>query len=159
MFVVMLGLALAAAPIEDIGQVGAAYVAESGATDVACSQTPAQTVCYGLDANGAVTAATYADGTFTSLTDVATTAAPVPATTSFGEGTWLVNVDIAPGTYRTQVDGDGIWDSCYWARLSDLSGELDAILANENVSGQGLVTIEPTDVAFETGCTWTLVPA
>ena len=77
--------------------------------------------------------------------------APIP-----GNGTWLVGEDVQPGTYKS----DGA-RACYWARLSGLSGELDDILANQNVRGQAVVTISATDRAFETdGCgSWARVSA
>ena len=86
----------------------------------------------------------------TTSVETTTTQAPEPG---FGGGTLLVGVDIEPGLYAAEVPGSGF--GCYWARLSDLSGDLDAILANENVSGgaQALVEILPGDEAFESsGC-------
>lgn len=76
---------------------------------------------------------------------------PPPAT--FGQGTFLVGSDIAPGTYRTRTLPDG----CYWERLSGLSGSLSDIIANDFTDGLSVVTIEPTDVAFRSSrCgTWT----
>jgi hypothetical protein len=74
--------------------------------------------------------------------------------TSFGDGTYLVNKDIQAGTYRTQ-GGSG----CYWERRSDSGGDLDGIIANENASGQAVVSIAASDAAFKTQrCgTWNLV--
>lgn len=63
---------------------------------------------------------------------------------SFGDGTFLVNKDIEPGTYRT--DGGS---SCYYERLSGTSGSFDDIIANDNPRGQTVVTIVPSDVAFK----------
>ena len=70
-----------------------------------------------------------------------------------GDGTFLVGEDIQPGTYRT--DGE---EGCYWARLSDASGELESIIANGNPQGPTTVTISTSDAAFETnGCSgWIL---
>ncbi len=137
----------AATPVEDIA---AQFGTETQATNISCA-TYDVAYCYGVGPDGTVIGMTFADGAFTPIG----AAAVAGGATTIAEGTWLVGSDIAPGTYRTQTEGDGIFDSCYWARLSDLSGELDAIIANENVSGQGLVTIEASDFAFETGCTWT----
>ena len=70
-----------------------------------------------------------------------------------GDGTYLVGVDIAPGTWRSSSS-----DSCYWARLSGFSGAgVRQILANNN--GVGVVTILPTDKGFDTSrCgTWTKI--
>src|SRR5262249_39043546 len=82
------------------------------------------------------------------------TAAPatVPKTTTtaktplpeFGPGTRLVGKEIAPGRYLS-AGGEG----CYYARLKDLSGSLDGIIANDNPTGQAIVDIAPTDVAFQ----------
>lgn len=83
---------------------------------------------------------------------------PLPATgtpaTTFGDGTWAVGTKIAPGTYQAP-GGTG----CYWARLSDFSGQLSGIIANADPSGPTLVTIASSDAGFETsGCgQWTLV--
>jgi hypothetical protein len=75
--------------------------------------------------------------------------------TSFSDGTFLVNKDIQPGTYRNTAG----YDSCYWVRLSGTSGSFDEILANGNPSGQAIVTIQATDNAFTSQrCgTWTKV--
>jgi hypothetical protein len=64
--------------------------------------------------------------------------------TRFGEGTYIVKVDIAPGTYRTR-EGDG----CYWARLRAFTGGFGAIVANGNPTGSAIVTIAPSDKGFE----------
>ena len=71
---------------------------------------------------------------------------------AFGDGTWLVGDDIQPGRYRVVAEG-----SCYWARLSGVTGDLDDIITNEIGSGPTYVQILPTDVAFKsTGCgMWT----
>jgi hypothetical protein len=66
------------------------------------------------------------------------------------EGVYLVGSDIEPGIY-VGVAGDGILNSCYWARLSNLSGN-DDILANDNAEGLYYVEVLPTDKAFKTGC-------
>ncbi len=68
------------------------------------------------------------------------TAVPLPP--GFGDGTHLVGTDIQPGLYRATQD-------CYWARLSNTSGELSAILANGNTRGPAVVQIQETDRAFE----------
>ena len=91
------------------------------------------------------------------LSDEAASTAPPPSATAaapttdtpeppgFGDGTYLVGTDIQPGLYRT----DGT-DFCSWQRLSDLSGDHDAVLAWEFADGQAYVEILPTDVAFST---------
>lgn len=71
-----------------------------------------------------------------------------------GTGTFLVNEEVSPGTYRS----DDL-SSCYWARLSATDGSLDAIIANNFGGGRQVVTINGSDVAFETdGCgNWTKI--
>lgn len=73
---------------------------------------------------------------------------------TFGDGVYLVGVDIVPGTYRN--DGGS---SCYWERLSGVSGTFGDIIANDNVDGPAVVAIAATDVAFSSSrCgTWNLV--
>lgn len=66
-------------------------------------------------------------------------------------GTYLVDIDISPGTYRGQA-GDDIMQSCYWARLKDVAGDLDSILANDNANGQYYVEVKPGDFALSTAC-------
>ncbi|CAL9442424.1 hypothetical protein SUDANB58_02279 [Streptomyces sp. enrichment culture] len=67
-----------------------------------------------------------------------------------GDGDFRVGTDIEPGTYRTTGNTDG---TCYWERAEDASGELDSLLANDNVTGTGYVTVKPTDKLFESsGC-------
>ena len=80
---------------------------------------------------------------------------PTPGpSAAFGEGVYIVGVDILPGTYRNAGTA-----SCYWARLSGFSGSLDDIIANSNVDGPAVVTIQATDTGFEsTRCgTWALI--
>lgn len=71
--------------------------------------------------------------------------APVGGSVSFGDGIWIVGVDIEPGIYRN----DNTTDLCYWARLSGLSDTLDDIITNDLSSYRTLVEIKPTDYAFE----------
>lgn len=67
------------------------------------------------------------------------------------EGTHLVGTDIDPGIY-VGLAGEGLFDSCYWARLSGLTGELGDILANENAEGLFYVEILASDKALKTDC-------
>lgn len=75
----------------------------------------------------------------------------VPATQVFAPGTYLVGTDIQPGIYRGEA-GEGIFESCYWARLSDLSGSFDAIVANDNAIGQFYIEVKASDAALEIEC-------
>jgi len=78
-------------------------------------------------------------------------AATTKAAVSFeGDGTYQVGADINPGTYKSSKPDSG---NCYWARLKNDSGQFSAIIANNNSSGQSVVTIRSTDGVFETsGC-------
>ncbi|MDN5919551.1 MAG: hypothetical protein L0I76_31370 [Pseudonocardia sp.] len=85
--------------------------------------------------------------------------APVagPIGDGFTAGVRLVGPDFPPGAYSTSGPAtDSALDVCYWARLSDTSGEFDALIANDVVQGPAVVTVEADDVAFETtgGCVW-----
>lgn len=72
-----------------------------------------------------------------------------PGTTINGDGTFLVGVDFVPGTYKSASPKSGM---CSWARLNKMSSitDMGAIILNGNNTGQGFVTIEPSDVAFAT---------
>jgi hypothetical protein len=80
---------------------------------------------------------------------------PIPTSTPdpnfVSRGTYIVNVDIEPGIYRGMA-GVGIFESCYWGRLKDLSGELSGILANDNAQGQFYVEVTENDFAFSVRC-------
>jgi hypothetical protein len=66
---------------------------------------------------------------------------------SFGDGTFVVNKDIVPGTYQSSA---GV-HNCYWARLSGFGGTLHEIIANDNSGGHATVTIEANDSGFKSG--------
>ncbi len=67
-----------------------------------------------------------------------------------GDGDFQIGGDIKPGTYRTSGNTD---DMCYWERAKDASGEIDSLLANDNVSGTSYVTVLATDKLFKSsGC-------
>lgn len=69
-----------------------------------------------------------------------------------GDGTFKVGDDIKPGTYRGKPAFGG---TCYWARMSDASGTLDAVIANDNISGPSIVTINSGEYFKTRGCdTW-----
>ncbi|MCZ4514407.1 hypothetical protein O3Q52_41020 [Streptomyces sp. ActVer] len=75
-----------------------------------------------------------------------------------GDGDFEVGSDVKPGTYRTTGNTDSV---CYWERAKDASGEMDSILANDNVSGTSYVTIPAGDKLFKSsGCKdWEAVDA
>ncbi|MFI0812877.1 hypothetical protein [Streptomyces echinatus] len=63
-----------------------------------------------------------------------------------GDGEYQVGSDVRPGTYRTVGNTDGM---CYWERAKDASGEMDSLLANDNVNGTSYVTVKATDKVFK----------
>jgi hypothetical protein len=80
----------------------------------------------------------------------AVTASP---TAAFSTGTFIVGVDIAPGTWRSNGTA-----SCYWERERSFTGSLGDIIANDFTTGPTIVSISATDKGFKTnaGCgTWT----
>ncbi|MFE5791036.1 hypothetical protein ACFQ8C_00520 [Streptomyces sp. NPDC056503] len=80
------------------------------------------------------------------------------AVTIDGDGDFEVGSDVKPGLYRSTGNEDAM---CYWERAKDAKGELDSILANDNVTGTAYVEIKKSDKFFKsTGCeTWEAVDA
>lgn len=70
--------------------------------------------------------------------------------TTLAPGTYIVGRDIEAGTFRGEA-GEDILESCYWARLRNVSGQND-ILANDNAIGQYFVEVLPSDFALKVGC-------
>lgn len=93
-----------------------------------------------------------------SPTDTPIPPTPRPDPNLIRPGTYLVGTDIQPGIYMGQA-GYNMFASCYWARLKNLSGSLDAILANDNSIGQFYVEVKEDDYAFETRCELTFLPS
>lgn len=87
-------------------------------------------------------------GTWTNNLSALTSSPTAP----FGNGTWIVNTDIAPGTWSAPGGSN-----CYWERLSEFSGSLNSIVANDVDAVSPTVTIGPTDAGFvsEDCGTWT----
>jgi hypothetical protein len=80
-----------------------------------------------------------------------------PVTTSqtapFGDGTFAVGIDVAPGTWAASGG-----DFCYWERLSGFGhAGVAEIIANDAGTVGAIVTIAPSDVGFSSQrCgTWT----
>lgn len=92
---------------------------------------------------GTTTTTTVAGAT-TTTTIVQTTTTTQGQRTTFGNGTFRVGADVAPGLYQSSTSG-----SCYWERMSGFSGSLSDILANENVTGRAIVEIKSSDVGFK----------
>lgn len=66
-------------------------------------------------------------------------------------GTYLVGTEIEAGLYIGNA-GEGIMESCYWERLSSLSGDSDAIIQNDNSIGRYYIYVKSTDKALTVGC-------
>lgn len=90
-------------------------------------------------------------GTWTSDLSAVTTSPKAP----FGDGTYMVGTDVAPGTWRSS----GGSDLCYSARLKGFGGTLSSIIANDVGKTGMIVTIHSTDKGFSSsGCgTWTKI--
>jgi hypothetical protein len=103
----------------------------------------------------ALTAKPVDIATITLTATPAPTSTPLPTATPnpnlIGPGTYLVGVDIQPGIYKGNA-GEGLFGSCYWERLKDLTGTIDSILANDNEIGQFYVEVKNTDYALKTDC-------
>lgn len=69
-------------------------------------------------------------------------------------GIYLVGIDIQPSNYKGKAASG---DYCYWARLSNVTGELSAIIANDNAQGQFYVRVGKSDFALSTACELSLV--
>ncbi|MET4610649.1 hypothetical protein ABIC28_001627 [Rhodococcus sp. PvR044] len=80
-------------------------------------------------------------------------------TTAPGEGTYLVGAELAPGQYAASGQVDD-YMGCYWKRLSGTTGDLEDIIASDYThSEKVIVTVLPSDYAFESeDCgTWTRI--
>ncbi len=64
-------------------------------------------------------------------------------TAPFGEGTFMVNQDISPGTWQSAGGG-----SCRWERLSGFGGRQSEVIADGIGEGQTMVTISASDAGF-----------
>jgi hypothetical protein len=71
--------------------------------------------------------------------------------TSLEPGTYIIGRDIEAGRYRGEAGSDFL-DSCYWSRLSGVSGEMNELLANDNATGQYFIEVSTTDYALSTNC-------
>src|SRR5690606_35818595 len=73
-----------------------------------------------------------------------------------GDGYYRIGFDLSPGIYRSDDASD---DYCYWARLTDASGDSDDIIDNDGGGGIRIVQVEPTDAFLEvSSCgTWTKI--
>ncbi len=66
-------------------------------------------------------------------------------------GTFIIGRDIQPGIYQGKA-GTEITESCYWARLTNVTGESGSIIANDNATGNYFIQVSATDFALLTRC-------
>jgi hypothetical protein len=97
--------------------------------------------------------------TTTVMATTTTTGAPTTTTTTptgpepaFGSGTQVVGEDVQPGIYETGILREGLFDGCYWERLSGFSGDFEEIITNNNVIVHDVVEIAGSDVGFDSDC-------
>ncbi|GAA4791834.1 hypothetical protein GCM10023200_28880 [Actinomycetospora chlora] len=131
------------------------YVADGEAsrykTIVSQSPAPGTTITAATRIDFYVTPAytpSYSMPSYTSPSYSPPTTSSEPA--GFGSGTWEVGNgvgEIPPGTYRAAAGSS----RCYYERLSSLSGEFEAIIANDGEydGGPMTVTISSSDAAFK----------
>lgn len=114
------------------------------------SETAASTITQTAPAEPAATVTT----TVTQKAKAAPAAKPA-ASATIGEGTFIVGKDVKAGTYSVTVPSDSL--NCYWERSKDSSGDMDSIIANDNLNAgaHGTVTIQSGEVFTTQGCgTW-----
>ncbi len=69
------------------------------------------------------------------------------------EGDWIVGEEIVPGVYETAGT-----KACYWARSRDATGDVRAIIANDNADGPVTVTVTGGEIFRSSRCgIWTKV--
>ncbi len=76
------------------------------------------------------------------------TVTPEPEVKTYSNGTYLVNEDIQSGMYKATLT-DTLTKTGYIERSSDVNMELDSIIANIILTGDGYVEIKDTDVAVK----------
>ena len=80
------------------------------------------------------------------------------AESTIGEGTYQIGVVAKPGRYKTTVPQNS--SGCYWERTKDDSGDMDSIIANDNVNpgARASITVNSGEFFKSSGCgTWTRV--
>jgi hypothetical protein len=115
---------------------------------VVAPKSPTPTADTSATATNAAAAPTGAATASATPTPVRTTAAPTPTPAptpfNFGSGKKIVPDEVPPGTYRMRTASAG----CYFERLSGLGGTFGEIISNGNPAGPEIVTVLPTDKAF-----------
>lgn len=129
-------------------------IGSAGASDASSASAAAPTVTTTTTTTSSAAPEPGVTVTATPTVTATETAPPPPPETAMaGDGTYEVGVDVKPGTYVSPPT-DGI--NCYWERSTG-GDELGSIIANDNTSGQAVVTIKKSDKFFiSSGCSdWT----
>lgn len=80
-------------------------------------------------------------------------AKPPAAATVAGDGTYEVPREMQPGRWESAALAPDQIVGCSWQRLSNTSGDFNAIIAGNYTKGKSVVTIAATDKAFKSeGC-------
>lgn len=145
--VLLLGSTGAAAPVDRDCADFATQQEAQAAFDAAGPGDPLR-----LDRDGDGRACEPGEGEDTGSGGAAAGAGALP--TSFRAGIHQVGTEIAAGVYSTPETPTG----CYFARLSDTTGNPGSILANGITQGRGRLEVLATDrfVEFRGDCVWTL---
>lgn len=68
----------------------------------------------------------------------------------FGTGRWAVGVEVAFGTYSTEIPSGS---QCFWSRYSGFAGELADLVSSDSTRNHAVMTISDADVAvYSDGC-------
>lgn len=84
--------------------------------------------------------------------DLPITETPPPGAIS--EGMFQVGTEFPAGTYRTAGARNSAVPNCYWERLSNASGEFEAIITNGNTTGPVTVTLKEGEYFSSMGCAY-----
>ena len=83
-----------------------------------------------------------------------TQASPPVASTTFGDGDWIVGGEVLPGRYAT-AGGPG----CSWARASGFTHTLEELIATGQAEGPVVIDVAPTDARISSRACGTWAPA
>ena len=131
--------------------IGAASAGSKAKTKTVAGPTTHATTTETATATSVITTTPTVVKTIATKTHTVTVTYHPPIKVAFTDGTFLVGSEIKAGTYHTEDDGDG----CYYER--DHKGDgIDAIIANDNLSGPTTITIASSDYSFTSsgGCSW-----
>lgn len=135
--------------------IGAASAGGSGkpATQPAPTVTATVSATATVDVRSTVTAQPIVRKVIATRTKTRTITYTPPPKPAVGDGTYEVGVDIKPGQYRTDGQGDG--SGCYWERDRNLSGAVNSIIANDNIDGPSIIEVNRGEyLQISGGCEW-----